>query len=148
VSDRLRAFVRESNRIEGIKRAPTEKEIAAHRAFLALDRLTVQDVSRFVREIAAAPLRCRPGMDVRVGHHAPPRGGPHITDQLAALLVSVSARTIDSFAAHIQYETLHPYMDGNGRSGRAIWLWLEGGLAPIGFLHRFYNQTLDASQRK
>jgi hypothetical protein len=46
--------------------------------------------------------------------------------------------------AHVRYETLHPFTDGNGRTGRALWYWMMVGSsrADLGFLHAFYYQTL------
>jgi hypothetical protein len=88
-----------------------------------------------------------PGMNVRVGAHIPPAGGPHIAIMLKSILAEVNTGTMSPYRAHLAYETLHPFMDGNGRSGRAVWLWQMQRDTPysslaLGFLHRFYYQTL------
>ena len=154
-------FVRESNRIEGILREPTEAEVRAHRAFLTVDELTVYDLINLVKVLQPnAELRDRfsvPG--VRVGGHIAPPSGPDIRGNLENILhraKNVWYNKIMPFtdemgdnewAIHCDYECLHPFTDGNGRSGRALWLWCKGGLAPLGFLHEFYYQTL-SSYRK
>ena len=144
----LEDFVRESNRIEGINRDPTWQEIDAHKQFLEVETVMLQDLERFVSVCQpGATLRDGAGMDVRVGKHIPIPGGPLVMEKLAHLLsfVNIGART--PHEAHIIYENLHPFTDGNGRSGRVLWLWQMGGIksAPLGFLHHFYYQTLGAS---
>ena len=137
-------FVRESNRIEGIKREPTNAEIEAHLDFLDAKEIYVSHFELFVEQVQPnARLRRLPHMNVRVGNHIPPTGGPGVEASLNGLLHCVS----DPWKAHCMYEDLHPFTDGNGRSGRVFWLRLMGGIeaAPLGFLHHFYYQTL--SQR-
>jgi Fic/DOC family len=149
-TDKLAAFVEESNRIEGIVRPPAPTEIAAHAAFLALRQVSVDDVEAFVQEVARAPLREGYGMDVVVGDHRPPSGGPLIRRGLESFVANLSIDVYSPFQAHVAYEQLHPFMDGNGRSGRVVWAWqmLHEGLDPFAlpFLHRFYYQALEASR--
>ena len=142
----LADFVRESNRIEGILRTPYNAEIEAHKRFLQAPAVTVAGLVELVSVIQpGAVLRDRLGLNVRIGSHYPMPGSPRVREELEALL---SAR-LSPWSRHCAYEILHPFMDGNGRSGRALWLHDMGGIergccarVPLGFLHTFYYQTL------
>jgi uncharacterized protein (DUF433 family) len=137
--------VAESNRIEGIYREPTAEELVEHDRVIELEDLTIRDLEQFVAVYQRnARLRVHPGMDVRVGSHMPPKGGEHIREMLEALLDDINGERIDPWNAHIQYESIHPFTDGNGRSGRVIYHWQMRNtrMADLGFLHAFYYQTL------
>ena len=150
-------FIRESNRIEGIHHAPTTDEIAAYVHLDTCDKLRVADVELFVHlttqggggPTQGAVLRRQPGMNVMIGGYSPPPGGPAIEMQLGMLLGDMNMHRFTHSSLlhedHIRYEQLHPFSDGNGRSGRAIWWWMNGCEAPIGFLHQFYYDTLRGS---
>ena len=143
----LHSFVKESNKIEGILDGPTLEEIGAHTKFLALRQPTVRDMEDFVGQVQpGAKLRDKAGMDVRVGDHRPPKGGPHVRAELEKILHELGFPLSHELAynIHHMYETLHPFMDGNGRSGRVLWLWCMGGIENVRlpFLHVWYYQSL------
>lgn len=143
-------FVKESNSIEGINREPLEEEIAAHTKFLDLDEIKVADLCGFVKVVANRSLRVNYGDDVYVGGHIPPSGGPVIEKKLEALLVDIQTDVLNSYNAHVKYELLHPFMDGNGRSGRVLWAWhrMREGFNPfsLSFMHTWYYQSLTAAR--
>ena len=142
-------FIRESNAIEGIHRAPTALEVGSFRIFMEMPQLTFDDVLVLQAVFAPAkPLRSEPYMNVRVGNHIAPPGGAAIPLRLKEIIAE--ANTGDNpWQTHVNFETLHPFLVGNGRTGRAIWAWHMQRLGrypfALGFLHRFYYQTLENS---
>ena len=146
--DEVFSFVAESNRIEGINRDPTSDEVNIVRAFLNPSKISVADLIMAVDVFEpGAKLRDKKGMDVRVGNHIAPPGGPGIKKALAEIILN--ANLLESpHGTHCDYEHLHPFTDGNGRSGRLLWLWMmvkrDGVMSPLGFLHHWYYQSLEA----
>jgi hypothetical protein len=140
-------FQLESNRIEGINRVRAA-EVEALRTLLAAERLWIDELVAYVKIIQPdARLRATPDIPgVRVGNHIAPPSGPKLMMDLNMLLDRVNTGTISAYYAHVEYETLHAFEDGNGRSGRALWLWQmikqEDFRFGIDFLHKWYYQTL------
>lgn len=149
--ERLRKFVIESNLIEGINRDPTADEIDAHSRVLRLFSISATTLGDFQAVVAPGkPLREKPGMNVRVGNYIAPEGGPNIVKRLQKICHDANMAAACPWKLHCRFERLHPYIDGNGRTGRALWMWIMHSARrdPFGltFLHRFYYQTLENSR--
>lgn len=145
----LRDFIRESNRIEGILREPYPEEMSNTDWFLSIGSPRIEQLEALAQTYEVrAVLRDDAKRNVRVGNHIAPPGGPEIVKELNTILDDAHANKQHPFIIHQSYETLHPFMDGNGRSGRALWAWqmLHHNYRPgiqLGFLHAFYYQALE-----
>ena len=140
---RLRDFAKESNRIECIIDEVEDIDHAGRLEVLLANALTLDAVCEFN---TAGELRNKPGINVRAGNHIPPPGGPAIEYHLSEIIQGV-INGEDPYTIHHEFETLHPFMDGNGRTGRAMWLWQMVNQhnydMSLGFLHKWYYQSLE-----
>lgn len=144
----IKEFIEESNHIEGINREPTIQEIEEFTKFLSLEVVHLENLVDFVKVYQPdARLRDLPHLNVRIGTYIPPRGGHLVVSELERLLDDVEVGNLGSYQVHQRYERLHPFTDGNGRSGRALWAWQQfkkygyRGLS-LKFLQRWYYQSL------
>lgn len=116
-----------SSAIEGVY---AETAIALHTA--ALTRIikrtpTIKTMLEAHRTIMRGQTHAQPGMlrtvNVRVGDHV---GPPHedVPGYMAELYSYIQdpgeEPLIKAVYAHLQFETIHPFADGNGRTGRAL----------------------------
>ena len=138
---KLFEFLTESNFIE---REPEPNKGEIFSALKFLDNPSLETLKSYVHATSGASIRNKPTMNVRVGDHVAPQGGDSIPIAVEMILDAVieNKSPIYAFKHHVEYETLHPFMDGNGRSGRLIWYFQMKENAPIGFLQQWYYQTL------
>lgn len=152
----LFSFAQKSNLIEGIDDYGRHlKHAESLGKFLNYKDLRITRLEKFVKEIEPqAFLRKELNHGAVIGGRlAPP--GPISIYKLDELLRNINMREIEPWQAHAEYEYIHPFIDGNGRSGRAVWLWMmvklygEERAFRYPFLRYYYYQTLgDYAERK
>lgn len=143
---KLLAFAHESNLIENINDPRRDLvHAAALEKFLAVDVINTLHLQVFVRAIQP-DAKLRVNLNDRVwigGREAMP--GDKVVPALINLLDSITHHQ-PTRLVHLRYEYIHPFTDGNGRSGRALWLWQmleqQAYQGEFGFLQMFYYQTL------
>lgn len=145
----IKTFLIESWRIEGLGADKITEGIIQHTyGFLERKQINLTHVLDLATAYTPkAILRCEKGMNVQVGNYVPPVGGPEIASKLNELIDLINQNKIDPWEGHIEFESLHPFLDGNGRTGRAVWAWhtFKNGENPFirPFLHSFYYSTLN-----
>jgi Fic family protein len=145
---KLNAFAKESNIIEGINdKVADAVHFSALESFLQLKKIIPSSLETFVKKIEPkAFLRTLDSHVCYIGGRAAPKPSESLS-QLKLLLRLINANEIHPAIAHNEYEFLHPFIDGNGRSGRALWLWQMVKFHKFSFkypfLQMYYYQSLD-----
>lgn len=148
----LLGFAIESNNIEGIYNERAHlNHAAALKKFLEPERIKIDHLVEFVTSIQPdAHLRLTDYHRVFIGGHAAPKGSLNL-QRLAQIVSGANDNFKTPNVIHQAYEHAHPFTDGNGRSGRALWLWqmiahhnYDGYYK---FLQMYYYMTLSESYR-
>jgi Fic family protein len=147
--------------VESSKMSPEAKEVLRYRKALheGYESLGKEGLSLALLRRVCSTIRDErtgfrgPGEDVHIGNrvsrvvtYTPPRGGEPVRSKLRnleAYLLAVDGPDplVRMAVAHYQFEAIHPFLDGNGRTGRIlnILYLLHRGLLeiPVLYLSRF-----------
>lgn len=143
----------ESRAIEGLG---SSAEDATRLEDFVHGELTMDTVKGFCWAEAGAPLRIEPWQNVTIGERLCPTGGTAVAQALVGILEEVRAARGEppKWETHAKFLWWHPFMDGNGRTGRAIWLWQASRnwrswqlVEMLPLLQCLYYEALSASDR-
>lgn len=145
-------FIRESLAIERIFRNPTDEEFPESWRFLNLEKVTIADLVQYVQVFQPeATLRDNDQKRVWIGGKEASKGGEALLGYLTGLLTSCQNLNFEAASVHQEYEFLHPFTDGNGRSGTILWanlMFKQGYKFEYRFLQMYYYQTLSKASKE
>ena len=73
-------------------------------------------------KLPAKEIGCFRQCQVFVGNHVPP-SPQHLPGLMYGWQANVQNPKANPWENHVQFEQIHPYVDGNGRVGRLLWAW-------------------------
>ena len=119
-----------------------EKHQHALAEFLAKP-LTPKSLLEMHRRMMAGQRHASPGryrsIEIIIGEYHPPMSElvPSLMDELFTFMGKTRNNQVARATwAHVQFENIHPFADGNGRTGRALLLHILGVPIPISrFIH-------------
>ncbi|WP_369685642.1 Fic family protein [Salinibaculum rarum] len=122
-----REYIVESNAIEDVyDDSAVEDSVEAWEYLQEQDELGEEDVKEAHRLLlrnrqpdVAGEYR---DVHVRIGGDVPPH--PSVVSELMGELVArVPSTGVEAIQWHVDFEGVHPFVDGNGRVGRLVYLW-------------------------